>query len=209
MDLKYQIDNIFPTPLYTSTVKVDDSILDEIEELSYSRAQGEVGKVLISEEQQILDKPFFAGYKSEIDKHMHNFYYNVLGFSKQNYLEMVNSWVVKSLPDNESAYHLHKNSIFSGVWYISVPENSGNISFTPNNVYDKEIISLFMPKIETVNEYNTRLCVFHAQKSILILFPSVLNHKVELNQSNNPRISIAFNYFLKGKFDYPTAILSI
>jgi uncharacterized protein (TIGR02466 family) len=209
MDLKYQIDNIFPTPLYTSTVKVDDSILDEIEELSYSRAQGEVGKVLISEEQQILDKPFFAEYKSEIDKHMHNFYYNVLGFSKQNYLEMVNSWVVKSLPDNESAYHLHKNSIFSGVWYISVPENSGNISFTPNNVYDKEIISLFMPKIETVNEYNTRLCVFHAQKSILILFPSVLNHKVELNQSNNPRISIAFNYFLKGKFDYPTAILSI
>jgi uncharacterized protein (TIGR02466 family) len=190
-------------------VKVDDSILDEIEELSYSRAQGEVGKVLISEEQQILDKPFFAEYKSEIDKHMHNFYYNVLGFSKQNYLEMVNSWVVKSLPDNESAYHLHKNSIFSGVWYISVPENSGNISFTPNNVYDKEIISLFMPKIETVNEYNTRLCVFHAQKSILILFPSVLNHKVELNQSNNPRISIAFNYFLKGKFDYPTAILSI
>jgi len=209
MDLKYQIDNIFPTPLYTSTVKVDDSILDEIEELSYSRAQGEVGKVLISEEQQILDKPFFAEYKSEIDKHMHNFYYNVLGFSKQNYLEMVNSWVVKSLPDNESAYHLHKNSIFSGVWYISVQENSGNISFTPNNVYDIEIISLFMPKIETVNEYNTRLCVFHAQKSILILFPSVLNHKVELNQSNNPRISIAFNYFLKGKFDYPTAVLSI
>ena len=209
MDLRYQIDNIFPTPIYTSTVNVGEDVLAEIQNLNYSRAQEEADKVLISEEQQILNDTFFVGYKSEIDKHVHNFYYNVLGFSKQNYLEMVNSWVVKSQPNNQSAYHLHKNSIFSGVWYISVPENSGNISFTTNNVYDKEIIPTFMPKIETVNEYNTRLCVFSIQKSILILFPSILNHKVELNNSKEPRISIAFNYFLKGKFDYPTAVLSI
>ena len=124
MDLRYQIDNIFPTPLYTSTVDVGENVLSKIENLDYSRAQEEADKVLISKEQQILNNTFFVGYKSEIDKHVHNFYYNVLGFSKQNYLEMVNSWVVKSLPNNQSAYHLHKNSIFSGVWYISVPDVS-------------------------------------------------------------------------------------
>jgi ectoine hydroxylase-related dioxygenase (phytanoyl-CoA dioxygenase family) len=34
----------------------------------------------------------------------------------------------------------------------------------------------------------------------IVLFPSHLNHSVEENLSNQNRYSIAFNFFVKGKF---------
>ena len=44
MDLRYQIDNIFPNPIYTSTVNVGEDVLAEIQNLNYSRAQEEADK---------------------------------------------------------------------------------------------------------------------------------------------------------------------
>jgi hypothetical protein len=72
--------------------------------------------------------------------------------------------------------HTHYSSIggFSGVYYLQVFPNSGNIKF-----YD----DLFINKIE----YNPVV-------GDLLLFPSYTLHSVESNNNSKDRISIAFNF---------------
>jgi hypothetical protein len=59
------------------------------------------------------------------------------------------------------------------------------------------------PDREKQNIFNTPMNVVTPQRNDLILFSSGLQHFVETNQSSEPRYSIAFNTFLKGKLgDY-------
>ncbi len=47
--------------------------------------------------------------------------------------------------------------------------------------------------------FNTNIHPYQPQEGTLLLFPSWLPHMVEANQSEERRISIAFNVMLKGK----------
>jgi hypothetical protein len=75
--------------------------------------------------------------------------------------------------------HTHRvenyNKSYSGVLYLKVPSNSGDI--------------VFMDPLQ-LNHYKK---VNVKQKDIL-LFNDIIPHYVEPNQSNEDRISIAFNY---------------
>ena len=63
------------------------------------------------------------------------------------------------------------------MYYINVPENSGNIIFRKNdgNKYEKWFVK---PK-----------------DGMMILFPSKLEHCVEKNKSCDTRISLSFNLY--------------
>ena len=58
-------------------------------------------------------------------------------------------------------------------------------------------------------EYNKTTHRVPVQNSDIIIFPSWLNHGVEVNQSTEDRIVIGFNCFVKGSFGnarYPTRL---
>ena len=83
----------------------------------------------------------------------------------------------------------HSGMFLSGVFYVKVPENSGAICF-----YDPR------PHINTAPDmvyYNGGAPAwrFYPKPNTLILFPSWLEHSVEVNKSSEERISIAFNLF--------------
>jgi uncharacterized protein (TIGR02466 family) len=69
----------------------------------------------------------------------------------------------------------HPEMTYSGVLYLKVPKNSGNINF-------------FSPI-----ELNERRTIIPQEKDILI-FPSIFPHSVNPNLSQEDRISIAFNF---------------
>ena len=72
--------------------------------------------------------------------------------------------------------HTHPGSPqggLSGVFYLSVPKNSGNIIF---QLETKEQL-----RLKSISGY-------------LIIFPLYLDHLVEESKSNRDRLSIAFNY---------------
>lgn len=83
-------------------------------------------------------------------------------------------WFNHMPPGSKTGLHDHKSGAFlSGVYYIKVPENSGNIVFQVDSE-SKEIIS---------------------EEGKMILFPPSLKHQVHENQSNEDRISLAFNLY--------------
>lgn len=88
--------------------------------------------------------------------------------------------------------HTHPNSLISGVFYLKVPENSGNIVFVRP---DSELGELHnLDKIGVTNCYTNCSYYSRAEENKLILFPSYVPHHVEQNQSDQERISISFNF---------------
>jgi uncharacterized protein (TIGR02466 family) len=104
-----------------------------------------------------------------------------------------NAWINVNYKGSYNLPHIHPESLFSGVFYVKTPENCGNIVFThpaQNQQYH------FKPETGMMSEYNIRnsgVCFAYPQRGKMILFPSWANHRVEPNNSDEPRISIAFN----------------
>ena len=68
-------------------------------------------------------------------------------------------------------WHSHGGATQVGVFYISVPENSGNIEFR------------YKKLIHSIAPYN----------GLLLIFPAGLEHQVLSSRSNQDRITMAFN----------------
>ena len=80
----------------------------------------------------------------------------------------------------------------SGVFYVNVPEGSGNITFErPDNQ------ECFF-KADNRNPYSFATYTLPARENMLVLFPSFIKHRVEIHKikNNEKRISIAFDYSL-------------
>jgi hypothetical protein len=103
------------------------------------------------------------------------------------------SWVNINKKNNYNTRHVHLDTrmFLSGVYYAKVPENSGNIRF-----YDPR-----GPLMQAMSDHDYFYDGFAYQYLIpkddmIIFFPSWLEHDVEPNNSDEDRISIAFNIFV-------------
>ena len=100
-------------------------------------------------------------------------------------------------PGQEHHAHWHRNSLLTGVFYISTLEND-NIIF-----YDPLLIKDYIKIVPTEfgNFWNARWWPINVTNNALVLFPSWLQHSVAENKSaDTNRISISFNAFAKGIF---------
>jgi len=92
--------------------------------------------------------------------------------------------------------HIHNRSILSGVYYVTHPENSGNLKLMNPNLFNHVTFS-FMGKIETFIEtptpFTTNNMEFAGLPGALVIFPSHICHYVLPNLSKEVRISISFN----------------
>ena len=105
------------------------------------------------------------------------------------------SWLNITKPGESHHEHWHSNSIISGVFYISTEEGD-NITFIDPNIKLKQLIFF---KAKEFNLWNSSIWSFPSKTNELILFPSWVNHQVEVNEkATTDRISIAFNTFVKG-----------
>jgi uncharacterized protein (TIGR02466 family) len=97
--------------------------------------------------------------------------------------------------------HSHSNSIISGsLYYTELPDPPSNMIFDRHRGYQQLELR---PDDDKQNIFNTQLNVLTPKTHDLFLFSSGLQHFVETNTSAQPRYSIAFNTFLKGRLgDY-------
>jgi len=91
--------------------------------------------------------------------------------------------------------HVHPGSILSGVYYVTLPENSGNLGLMNPN-----ILNFFFDApggVETFTEGPTLFTTGHifrkSKPGGLLIFPSHLSHHVLPNLSKQQRISLSFN----------------
>ena len=100
------------------------------------------------------------------------------------------SWFTRTQKNEYHHRHLHACSEMSGVYYIKTNGNEGSINFyTPTR-------ELFASRI-FVNEANQ--IVHKPQVGKLILWPSLIEHGVVSNQTDDDRISLSFNIVLRDR----------
>ena len=196
---------LFPTPVYQSVLDFRPSevkfMLDYMRDCAWApdtdivnRPNGETTKL----EEDILSKPELLLLENKIDSEVHKFAKSLqLDLSKHG-LKRINSWGNLQRKGNYIAEHRHNNTQFAGVFYLQVPEGSGDIVFTTRNA--TWITSHWEPSVTGYDDLNSFERRFEPEECGLFIFPAHLDHYVTPSFSSEERYSISFNYNLDGKF---------
>jgi len=95
---------------------------------------------------------------------------------------------------NYNAFHTHAGTIFSGVYYVNVPENSGDLEFLREDA-DLKISYWYKIDYASYTPLNSDKWTVSAKENVLYLFPSFYRHGVQPNCNENglERYSISFS----------------
>ena len=105
--------------------------------------------------------------------------------------KLANMWININPRGGSNGVHQHPGSFISGVYYVQVPKNSGKLVFKhPAVNYEYHINS---HNVFEWNLQNAATGIIVPQVGKLIVFPSYAGHYVQPNESDEDRISIAFN----------------
>ena len=98
-------------------------------------------------------------------------------------LTIKESWINISNPGGFQFAHKHLPYLLSGVYYYNATEDDGSLQFlSPNPYHDERTYPFGFNKI-----------TYKPVTGRLILFPSYLEHLVNINNNDSKRISLSFN----------------
>jgi len=181
----------------------------------YENFEEEKDKILTSCNQYKIDNPkseVFSnrgGYQSPKSLHSKKELRNVFDFicsvsmtaadslkfsSRKTFI--CSSWVnYNETKQSINFQHLH-DGVFSGVFYIKVPEGSGKlIIINPQMNFWWEGCRISNLK----NKFTVQDFIIDPKEGQLIIWPSYLEHFVEPNICDQSRVSISFNIYMKGE----------
>lgn len=191
----YEILELFPTPVFTTTLPVhfskiipwllqQEMLSEEIDSANYGER---------SKNSYVLDESQSADLKKHI-LGIAGHYGSMLGYNYNSY-RFGQSWVSLKHPGQHHTMHSHPNSLISGVFYFGeTAENTPAIKF--HKVIGGMNVSYIAPK-EVLDKreikYAWKEFSVEFKPGLLVLFPSYLHHSVPLNKSDKVRCSLAFN----------------
>jgi uncharacterized protein (TIGR02466 family) len=197
--IEYDILEIFPTPVFTTTLPESFGYLTEWfykQEMTGDSKEEGVDAANYgdrSKNSYILDEPECKDLKPFI-LGLVKVYGDMLGYDYESY-RFGQSWLSYKYPGQHHTQHTHPNSLISGVFYFGQPEEktpairlhkiSGgfNTSYiSPKKVLDKRELKYAWEHFD-----------INFNPGLFLMFPSHLHHSVPLNQSNTVRCSLAFN----------------
>ena len=89
--------------------------------------------------------------------------------------------------------HIHPNSVISGTCYVSVPQGAGQIKFEDPRL---PMLMTAPPLKEDVPKQAKRFHYIQPTAGDVLMWESWLRHEVMTSQSEDPRISVSFNFSL-------------
>ena len=188
---------LFSKPVFKTNIK---DITVDFSKIKWARNYNN----WISEDQNILSRPEFESLFKSVAPVITEYFYGVMGVMPQTEMFVTESWLNKTEKGQTHHRHWHPNSVLSGVVYLDTDGVSGPIKFITSN-YD-----LLEFEISQPNLYNSKSWSITPMPGDVIIFPSNVEHMVEEYQGENPRISLAFNTFVKGNINnLPLIKLSI
>lgn len=173
--------NLFPTKVYMMMCDFD---LENLKQEVYEHA-GKEKSVNVS------NVGGYQGHRYYNEDLFHTVAKNLPQVDSKPLKEITsNMWININKKGDYNGIHDHspyEGTALSGVFYVQVPENSGKIK-----LYDPRQFITSAPDMVYYNDRNT-YHFFDPMPNMLIIFPAWLKHEVEPNQSDEDRISIAFN----------------
>ena len=137
----------------------------------------------------------------DILKPINEFLHEVLvseQYVENSALEISNMWANVNCKYAYNKYHDHAKSLWSGVYYVQCPPNSGNIIFHKEWARYQNISKpVFQEELSSLRHQWDNV-FWEPREGRVILFPSWIGHQVEQNLTNvegedGYRISISFN----------------
>ena len=189
------IESFFPTLIYGKDIKIDNRLFEK-EIIEWSKKDPGVQKTnrkgwhSTTEMHKI---PVFKPLVNEILVTMNEIW-------EKEWLDRVpvlgNMWANINPPGAYNAPHIHPNSLFSGVYYVKAPKNSGRLVCND----PRAGVQLNMPvrKEGQPPKELWRDCTLEPKEGRLIIFPFYPWHNVESNLSEDVRISVSFNIIQHG-----------
>jgi uncharacterized protein (TIGR02466 family) len=188
-------EQFFPTTIYGKDVKLDNRLFEQ-EIVAWSKNDPGVKKTNMNgwHSQTNMEKiPVFEPLVKELFTMMEEVW-------KAEHLDRVpllgNMWANINYPNGYNKSHVHPNCLFSGVYYIKAPKNSGDlICNDPRPGMQNTLPARLKGQLP---KHMWRECTIEPVEGRILVFPAWLWHQVEPNQSNNIRISASFNFIQHG-----------
>lgn len=143
-----------------------------------------------SNETYVLDK--LPNLKQKLMEKVNFHFYETLKHVKESEIYITQSWINLTKKNQFHHTHKHPNSILAGVFYLQTVDDD-SISFDNTLRVDQ-----IRPSIDSFNTWNSSLYNLPVHRNMLVIFPSSLMHNVPTVKSDQVRISLAFNTFVKG-----------
>ena len=186
----------FPTPIYIADIK-HPTLNQELERdiLAWSNKDKGITRTNIKgwhSDTNMNELPEYAKLVDMLYSAQRTIY-------DQEYYEsepfLGNMWANINPPGGSNRAHIHPNFLWSGVYYVKAPQNSGQLK-----IEDPRSVALMSrPRQKDVPKPDRLWREHHYEPKTgrLIMFPSWLNHCVDPNNSNDIRISVSFNFMQK------------
>lgn len=190
MKFSYEVEAIFPTFIWT--VSVDGIDNTEIKEYCHKVRKEKPG-VLISNKGGWHSNEVVYPITPSLIELMNQL---EIGANKEfskytgiNDLMMGNFWININGSGDYNLAHDHQKSVLSGVYYVDVPEeNMGNIVLERNDHSE-----YFLDRYKNTNYFSQLNLSLTPKTGRAYIFPSWIKHRVDKNETQSERISIAFN----------------
>ena len=190
------IEHLYATPVYSNFAKDYqslnyhiDKVIDKVD-FNYKKEWGATHYISTDfmKRINIIKKLGLNKIEKEIDTHLRN-YCNDLDFTMRDYA--LESWFAKFEKGNYAHIHNHNPADISGAYYYKTNGEDGDFFFESPNPY-LEITKCY-------RQFSQRW-KHKPQEGKILLFPGWLKHGVKTNNTDNTRISLAFNIYFKNNW---------
>ena len=186
-----KLQGIFITPILTTQVKDDYNLVEKLYDLKKRDSVGD-------------PKSNVKGWHSKDDLYAHEDFkeitqdiifhsqecFDALNVERKYGPEMTGLWGMINPPGARNTVHTHPLNYLSGVLYLKVPKNSGNIVF----IEPRPQAEVFEPpRNPDLSVHLAHSVQWEPKEKELIFFPSWLQHEVQENNSNQDRVIMSFN----------------
>lgn len=150
---------------------------------------------------QLHNDPAFAWLTQQIERHA-LIYLKILGYDLNKIvLYIQRSWPIIATKGQSVSRHAHYNAHLSAVYYVSIPKEgyAGKTRFfneQKSNELSNGINSNMTSGYSEYNEFNYTHVSYAPVEGRLIMFPARQFHDVDVNQTDEDRISISYDIII-------------
>jgi len=188
---------IFPLPLFLDQAEGTEyqSIQKELTDVRSKLKFNDTGINMILNDDPFRSH-FLLSYQCNhtlnfINKNIESYITSLYGESKIKW-KVRESWMTKTLSGRSAREHNHNAHDISGVYYLDTNGKDGNLVL--NNVHPHLVANALLTDVYKYGDIELPL-----ENGIMMLWPSQLRHRTQVNETYHERISISFNVILERK----------
>ena len=191
--MKNAVYPLFPAPLMICGTRYRFSLAERkyFDELEMIENTGN----RMSRNDHVLDSEELKELRAFIDEQILNYKENLVNIKTDNEIYITQSWINRSQASEYHHKHKHPNSVISGVMFL---DDNSDGTLPPIRFHRAQEIFPMEFEYDALNEFNATCQTFDPEEGMLILFPSLIEHDVDKNESECTRTSLSFNTYVRG-----------